>query len=507
MGVENHRLLYVYLLVEEVFSQAIPNLFTLLAFSHSLDIPRWRIGYCVMTLVQLLRYVSSSMSWLYWIINHSARQLPKCPLLPGELWQDIMGYLSKSDLKALATAHRLIRFHAIPLLYRKVTINTMQPSAYEKAKGLAKTPYTLKWINFLIFSAPPDSLFMRNTKIFNNFKTTFSKMPNLRELKLERIRLSPYAEMEILETPLMSLACNQCFFTSRRLAPAFARQSRVTTLQHYFMVDADLPSSPPTFLNSFPNVETLDLIVPYRYYTRFPIFPSLTSLIIRSVICLSTLRIILRQSPHVARLRYTQPSFKDNEGTLTNIPRLHRIEAPISTVIQFLESPELTLKSIVILTKGHGDIQWDAINRLLSAIQRGPAQEITSLDITLWFQNREQARELLEMLSDAVPNLSRFTLRVDTYSIKTPLANPPYNGSARLPKLESLTVSIILIGEEYCQPDVIPEDIVQSFAREFLETLVRPICPSLQVVRIFPWYDSFSRTILEGEGTMWKFER
>ena len=38
MGVENHGLLYVYLLVEEVFSQAIPNLFALLAFSHSLDI-------------------------------------------------------------------------------------------------------------------------------------------------------------------------------------------------------------------------------------------------------------------------------------------------------------------------------------------------------------------------------------------------------------------------------------------------------------------------------------
>ena len=459
-----------------------------------------------MALVQLLRYVSTSMSWLYWIINHFSQQLPKCPLLPGELWQDIMGYLSKSDLKALATAHRLIRFHAIPLLYRKVTINTMQPSAYEKAKGLAKTPYILKWINFLIFSAPPDSLFMRNTKIFNNFKTTFSKMPNLRELKLERIHLSSYAEMEILETPLMSLACNQCVFTSRQLAPASARQSSVTTLQLYF-IDADLPSSPPTFLDSFPNVETLDLIVPDRDYTRFPIFPSLTSLIIRSVICLSTLRIILRQSPHVARLRYTQRSFKDNEGTLTNIPRLQRIEAPISTVIQFLESPESTLKSIVILARVYADIQWDAINRLLLAIKRGPAQEITSLDMTVWFHNREQARALLEKLSDSVPNLSRFTLRVDPFSNKTALASPLYNGRVRLPKLESLIISIVLIGKEHSQPDVIPNDIVQSFARGFLETLVRPICPSLQVVRIFPWNDSVSRTILEGEGTMWKFER
>ena len=500
---KNHGLLYVYLLVEEVFSQAIPDLFTLLAFCHSLDIPRWRIGYCVMTLVRHPRHVSTSMSCFYWIINRSAQQLPKCPLLPGELWQDIMGHLSKSDLKALAAAHRLTRFHAIPLLYRKVTIHTVQPSAYEKAKGLAETPYILKWVNVLIFEVSFYSLSTRNTEIFNNFITTFSKMPNLRELKLKRIRLSSHAEMEILEAPLMSLTCDECVFTSERLGPASACQSSITTLQLSLMVDAD---SPPTFLNNFPNLETLDLIVPYRNYTRFPIFPSLTSLIIRSVIGLSTLHIIIRQSPHVARLRYTKRSFKDNDGTSINIPRLQRIEASIPTVIQLLKSPEL--KSIVILTScGHRDNQWDAINRLLSAIKRGPAQEITSLDMTVCFQNQEQAGELLEKLSDAVPNLSRFTLRVDPFNITTPLASPLYNGRARLPKLESLTVSIILIGRECYQPDVIPEDIVQSFARGFLETLVRPICPSLQVARIFPWYDSFSRTILEGEGIMWKFER
>ena len=249
--------------MEEVFSQAIPDLFTLLAFSHSLDIPRWRIGSCVMTLVRPPRHVSTSMSWFHWIINRSAQQFPKCPLLPGELWQHIMGYLSKSDLKALATAHRLIRFHAIPLLYRKVTIHTWQPSVYEKATGLAQTPYILKWVNALIFEVPLDSHFTRNTKIFNNFITTFSKMPNLRELKLERIRLSSHAEMAILETPLMTLTCDQCLFTSGRLAPAPARQSSVTTLQLSLMPDANFPDSPPTFLNNFPNVETLYLVVPY----------------------------------------------------------------------------------------------------------------------------------------------------------------------------------------------------------------------------------------------------
>ena len=155
---------------------------------------------------------------------------------------------------------------------------------------------------------------------------------------------------------------------------------------------------------------------------------------------------------------------------------------------------------------GYSDNQWDAINRLLSAIQRGPAQGITSLDMTVWFRNGEQARELLEMLSDAVPNLSRFTLRVDPFSTKTALASPLYNGRVRLPKLESLIVSIVLTGKERSHPDFVPEETVQSLAREFLETLVRPICPSLQVVRIFPRIDSFSRAILEGEGTMWIFK-
>ena len=417
-----------------------------------------------------------------------------------------MGYLSKSDLKALATAHRLIRFHAIPLLYRKVSIHTVQPSAHEKAKGLAQTPYILKWINVLIFIAPLHSAVTRNMEIFNNFITTFSKMPNLRELELRRITLNSHAAMEILGTPLMSLTCDLCSFTIERSAPALARQSSVTKLQLSLMLDDDFPGSPPPFFNNFPNVETLDLVVPYRAYIDFPIFPSLTALIIRSAIGLGMLHIILRQSPHIARLSCIQRSLKDHEGTLINIPRLQHIEAPIPAVIQLLESPELT--SIVILTRSaYSDNQCDTINRLLLAIQRGPAQRVTSLDMTVWFQNREQARELLERLSDAAPNLSRFTLRVDPFSIKMPLASPLYNGSARLPKLESLVISIILIGKERSQPDVIPDDTVQSFAREFLETLVRPICPSLQVVRVFPWYDSFRRTVLEGEGTIWRFER
>ena len=416
-----------------------------------------------------------------------------------------MAYLSKSDLKALATAHRLIRFHAIPLLYRKVTIHTVQPSAYEKAKGLAETPYILKWINVLIFSAPLNSTFTRNTEIFNNFITTFSKMPNLRELELRRIALNSHAAMEILETPLISLTCDLCSFAIEQSSPAHARQSSVTTLQLSLMLDVDSPGSPPPFFNSFPNVETLDLVVPYRGYIDFPVFPSLTALIIRSAIGLGILHIILRQSPHLTRLSCIQRSLKDDEGTLINIPRLQHIEAPIPAVIQLLES--LVLKSIVILTRSaYGDNQWDTINRLLLAIQRGPAQQVTSLDMTLWFQNREQARELLERLSDAVPNLSRFTLRVDPFSIKNPLASPLYNGSAMLPELESLTISINLVGKQRSQPDVTPEDMVQSFAREFLETLVRPICPLLQVVRVFPWYDSFRRTVLEGEGTMWRFE-
>jgi hypothetical protein len=460
-----------------------------------------------MSLVQLLRYTSVSISCLYWIINRSAQQLPRCPLLPGELWQDIMGYLSKSDLKALATAHRLIRFHAIPLLYRKVTISTVQPSTtYEQAKGLVETPYILKWINALIILAPRDSLVTRNTEIFNIFVTSFSKMPNLRELKLTRIRLSARAEMEILETPLISFACDHCEFTSEQLAPACLRQSSVTTLQLSLQTGADSPHSPPTFLNNFPNVETLDLTLPHREYARFPRFQSLIFLIIRRAIGLSTLRIILRQSPYLTLLRCSQRSLKDDEDTPIEISRLQHIEARIPATIQLLESP--MLKSIVILARrGYGDNRCDAINDLLSAIKRGPAQQITSLDVTVWIQNQEQARELLEKLSDSVPNLSRFTLRVDPFSIEALLASPQYDGSARLPKLESLTVSIMLIGKAHSQPRVIPEDIVEPFAREFLETLVRPICPSLPVVRIFPWHDSFSRTVLEEEGTMWRFKK
>ena len=459
-----------------------------------------------MTLVRILGCVAISISCLYWIINDSTQQLPKCPLLPGELWQDIMGYLSKNDLKALATAHRLIRFHAIPLLYRKVTIHTVQPSAYEKAKGLVEAPYILKWINALVFLAPLDSPVTRNTEVFNNLVTSFSKMPNLRKLELERIHLNLRAEMDILQTPLMSLACNQCQFSGEQLTPALARHSSVTMLQLSLEEGPDFLDSPSTFLNNFLDVETLDLIVLRRDYAHFPIFPSLTSLVIRSPIGLSTLRIILRQSPHITRLRCIQQDLKDHNGTPTKIPRLQYIEAPTLAVIQLLESR--LLKSIVLLTRrGYGENKWDAINRLLSAIKRGPAQQISSLDLTVWFENQEQARELLVKLSDAVPNLSTFTLRIDPFSIKAILASPLYNGRARLLKLESLTVSIVLIGNEHSQPQVIPEDIVQPFAREFLETVVRPICPSLQVVRVFPWCNSFIKTVFEGEGTMWKFER
>jgi hypothetical protein len=418
-----------------------------------------------------------------------------------------MGYLSKSDLKALATTHRLIRFHAIPLLYRKVTISTVQPTTYEQAKGLVETPYILKWINALTILAPLDSLVTRNTEIFNIFVTSFSKMPKLRELKLTRIHLSARAEMKILETPLISFACYYCEFTSEQLAPALlARQSSVTMLQLSLQTGADSPHTPPTFLNSFPNVETLDLTVPHREYASFPRFPFLTSLIMQSAIGLSTLRIILRQSPHLTRLRCIQRSLKDSDDTPIEIPRLQRIEARIPAAIQLFGSP--ALKSIIILTRrGYFDNKCDAINGLLAAIKRGPAQQITSLDLTVWIQNQEQGTELLEKLSDAVPNLSIFTLRVDPFSIRAPLASPQYNGSARLPKLESLTVSIMLIGKEHSQLRVIPEDIIEPFAREFLETLVRPICPSLQIVRIFPWYAPFSGTVLEGEGTVWRFER
>jgi hypothetical protein len=417
-----------------------------------------------------------------------------------------MGYLSKSDLKALATTHRLIRFHAIPLLYRKVTIYTVRPIAYEQAKDLVETPYILKWINALIILAPRDSLFFftRNTEILNIFVTSFSKMPNLRELKLTRMRLSARAEVKILETPLISFACDHCEFTSKQLAPARARQSSVTTLQLSLQTSAEFPH--PTFLNNFVNVETLDLTLRHREYARFPKFPSLTSLIIRSAITLSTLRIILRQSPYLTRLGWIQWSLKNNEDSPIEIPRLQCIEALLSAVIKSLGSP--VLMSILILAgSGYADNQCNATNGLLSAIKRGPAQQITSLDMTAWFQNQEQPTELLEKLSDPVPNLSRFTLRVDPFSIRPLVASPQYYGSARLPKLESLTVSIVLPGKAHSQPRVIPEDIVEPFAREFLETLVRPICPSLPVVRIFPWYDSFSRTVLEGEGTMWRFEK
>lgn len=418
-----------------------------------------------------------------------------------------MEYLSKSDLESLAIAHRLIRFHAIPLLYRNVTINTVQPRAYEKAKGLVETPYILKWVNVLVFSGPLlDSPSTTNTEIFNNFVTSFSKMPNLRELKLVGIYLNLHAEMEILATPLMSFACDQCLFTSEQLTPALARQSSVTTLQLSLKEDAKFPDSPPTFLNNFLNVETLDITVPYRDYTGSPRFPFLTSLIIRSPIDLGTVRTILRQSPLLAQLRYIHRHWRDEHNAPIKIPLLQHIEAPFSAVIQSLESP--VLESIVILTRrGYGHNQCGSINHLLSAIKRGPGQQITSLDMTVWFQNREQARELLVNLSDAVPNISRFTLRVDPFSSKAVLAGPLYNGRARLPKLESLSVSIVLTGKQYHQPYVIPEDILESFARVFLETLVRPICPSLQVVRIFPWCDSITKTVLEGEGTMWKFER
>jgi hypothetical protein len=462
----------------------------------------------VITLVQILRYVAISISCSYWTMNRSTQQSPKCPLLPGELWHDIMGYLSISDLKALATAHRLIRFHAIPLLYRKVTIHTVQPGAYKKAKGLVETPHILKWVNTLVFLAPLVTSVTRNTEVFNNFVDSFSKMPNLRKLELTRIYLNSHAEMNILRTPLMSFTCNQCEFTGKQLTPALARYSSVTTLQLSLEKDIDLPDSPPTFLNNFRNVETLDLMVPYGDYARFPVFPSLTSLIMRSPIGLSTLRIILRQSPHLARLRCIQRNLKDNDGTPTRIPRLQHIEAPTPVVIQLLESP--MLKSIVILARvGYGDNKWNSINHLISAIKRGPAQLITSLDMTVWFENQEQARELLVKLSEGVPNLSTFTLRIDPFNVTKILGSPPYDGRARLPKLESLTVSVLHLRSEHSQLQVIPEQIVQSLAGEFLETVVRPICPSLQVVRVVPWYDSFSKPVLdlEGEGTIWKFER
>ena len=417
-----------------------------------------------------------------------------------------MEYLSKRDLKALATAHRLIRFHAIPLLYRKVTIHTAQARACEKVKGLVETPYILKWINALVFLAPLNSPFTTNTEIFSNFVTSFSKMPNLRELKLVRIHLNWHAEMEILDTPLLSFAGDQCLFTGEQLTPAPARQSSVTTLQLSLREDTKFPDSPPTFLNNFLNVQTLDIMVPYPDYTRFPMFPYLTSLTIRSPISLATFRIILRQSPHLAQLRYFHRHWRDNDDTPIKIPLLQRIEAPLLAVIQMLESP--VLKSIVILTRrGYGHNQCEFINNLLLAMKRGPGEHITSLDMTLWFENQEQAREFLVNLSDAVPNLSRFTLRVDPFIRKAILASPLYNGRARLPKLESLTVSIVLTGKQSSQPQVIPEDILEPFARAFLETLVRPICPLLQVVRIFPWSDAFSKTVLEGEGTIWKFER
>jgi hypothetical protein len=444
---------------------------------------------------------------LYWTIILT--QLPKCPLLvlPGELWQDIMAHLSKSDLKAFATAHRFIRFHALPLLYRRVTINTLWPTAYEKAKGLVETPHILKWVNALIILAPLDDShfhFTRNTEIFNMFVTSFSKMPNLRELKLTRIHLSARAQVKILETPLISFACNDCEFTSEQLAPGRVRQSSVTTLQLSLQTRAEFPH--PAFLNNFVNVETLDLTLPHEEYTRFPIFPSLTSLIMRSAITLSTFLIIFRQSPYLTRLRCSQRSLRLNEGAPIEISGLQHVEGRIPALIQLLGNPGL--KSIVILASmGDVDNQCGTINGLLSAIKRGSAQQITSLDITAWFQNQEQPTELLEKLADAVPNLSRFTLRVDPCSIRPLVASPQYHGSARLPKLESLTVSIDLLEKDYFQPQVIPEDIVEPFAREFLEALVRPICPSLQVVWIFPWYDSFRWPVLEGEGTTWRFER
>ena len=418
-----------------------------------------------------------------------------------------MAYLPKSDLKALATAHRLIRFHAIPLLYRKVTISTgVHPRVYEKAKGLVEAPHILKWISTLAFEAHRNSHVPSNTGIFNNFFTSFSKMTNLRELRLERIHLDAYAQMVILETPLLSLACYGCQFTGEQLTPALACHSSVNVLRLTLEKDPDFPNSVPPFLTHFPNVKTLDLTVLQRDYVCFPNFPSLTTLSIQSPIALGTLRIILRQSPHLAQLRCLQRDLKDRDGTPTKIPRLQHIEAPTPAVIQLLQSPEL--KSIVILTRrGYDDNHWNTVNRLLLAIQSGPAQQITSLDITVWFQEKGQATDLLVKLSSAVPNLSTFTLRVDPFGIDEILASPLYNGSARLPKLESLTISIMLTGNAFSQPCVIPEDIVQSFAEVFLDTLVRPICPSLHVVRVVSWYSSFAKTVFEGEGTTWEFER
>jgi len=247
------------------------------------------------------------------------------------------------------------------------------------------------------------------------------------------------------------------------------------------------------------------MVAPWDYIC-FPKFPSLTALTV-SAIALGTLRVILRQSPHLARLWCFHRDLRDDDGTPTKIRRLQHIEAPLPAVIQMLQSPEL--KSIVILTRrGYDDNRWYAVDRLLSAIQCGPAQQITSLDMTLWPQNREEVTELLVKLSNAVPNLSKFTLRVDPSSIRARLGSPPYKGSARLPKLESFTVSIMPDNEgEHSQLCVIPEDTMRSFAMVFLEPLVRPICPSLQVVRGFPWCNSFTTSVFEGEGTTWKFER
>jgi len=253
------------------------------------------------------------------ITNLSLLQLPKCPLLPGELWQDIMEYLPKSDLKALATVHRVTRFHAIPLLYRKVTIYTVHPTSYRKAKGLVEAPDILRWINTLAFEAPVASPVTSNTDIFNSFVTFFSKMSNLRELKLACIYLDKYAQSVILETPLVSLAFFQCQFTCEKLAPTSAHYSSVRMLRIFLGEDPNFPDSPPTFLTHFPNVETLDLMVAPRDYTCFPKFPSLTSLTIHAI-TLGTLRVILRQSPHLARLWCFHRDLRGDDGTPTKIP-------------------------------------------------------------------------------------------------------------------------------------------------------------------------------------------
>lgn len=416
-----------------------------------------------------------------------------------------MGYLSKRDLKALATTHRLIRFHANPLLYRAVTIHTEWPRASEIANGLVEAAYILKLINLLVFEARYDSSVARNTEILNTFVPSFSKMTHLCELELKYIRLDTYAQMVILETPLVSLTCIYCQFTNEQLPSALTCHSSVNLLELRLAEDPYFPESPPTFLTRFPNVETLVLTVPYQDYKCFPIFPSLTSFIVCSPIGLDTLHIILRQSPLLARLRCIQRDLKNINGMPPKIPHLQHIEAPTPAVIQLLQSAEL--ESIVILTRsGYGENNRDDINRLFLAIQRGPTQQITSLDMTVWFRDQEQVMELLVNLSKAAPNLHKLTLRVDPFGREELLASPLYNGSARLPKLESLAVSILLTGTSFSQPQVIPDDIVQSFARVFLDTLVQPICPSLQAVKVFPWYDSFERTVLEGEGAIWKFQ-